>query len=245
MATLQELNAKRWADCKVPADKAAQFKAAADKIMAGKSRYQAVEKLTGVPWWFIGVVHMRESNCNWKGVLHNGQAIVGTGKKTTIVPKGKGPFSTWEDAAVDALTNCAPFAAKNKDWTPGGALTMLEKYNGLGYSSKGIPSPYVWSGTNQYTVGKYIRDGVFSATTVDSQLGCAGILKFLGIFKTGSGGPVVAAGAVVAAGGGVASQVDPTNWPLIAGVTVGIGLTIWLIYSYIQFRRLQNVSVAE
>jgi hypothetical protein len=58
----------------------------------------------------------------------------------------------------------------------GGLLTMLERYNGLGYANKGIPSPYVWSGTDQYKSGKYVRDGVFDANAVDKQLGCAGLL---------------------------------------------------------------------
>jgi hypothetical protein len=72
--------------------------------------------------------------------------------------------------------NCAPFAARNKDWSIGGTLTKLEEYNGLGYASRGRPSPYIWSGTNQYASGKYVRDGVYDPNAVDSQLGCAGLL---------------------------------------------------------------------
>ena len=68
------------------------------------------------------------------------------------VPAGRGPFKSWEDAAVDALVNCSPYAARNKDWSIGGTLTMLEQYNGLGYAARGRPSPYVWSGTDQYLV---------------------------------------------------------------------------------------------
>ncbi len=55
-------------------------------------------------------------------------------------------------------------------------LTELEEYNGLGYASRGVPSPYVWSGTDQYKSGKYVRDGVYDPTAVDSQPGCAGLL---------------------------------------------------------------------
>ena len=54
---------------------------------------------------------------------------------------------------------------------------MLEEYNGLGYASRGKPSPYIWSGTDQYQAGKYVRDGVYDPDAVDSQLGCAGLLK--------------------------------------------------------------------
>jgi lysozyme family protein len=55
-------------------------------------------------------------------------------------------------------------------------LTQLEEYNGLGYAARGVPSPYVWSGTDQYRSGKYVRDGVYDPNAVDSQLGCAGLL---------------------------------------------------------------------
>lgn len=96
--------------------------------------------------------------------------------KSTHVPKGRGPFASFEAAAVDALTNCAPYAARNTDWSVGGLLTMLEQYNGLGYFNRGIPSPYIWSGTDQYTKGKYVADGKFDPNVVDKQLGCAGLI---------------------------------------------------------------------
>ncbi len=80
--------------------------------------------------------------------------------------EGRGPFASFEDAAVDALKNCSPYAAKNTDWSVGGLLTMLEQYNGLGYFNKVLPSPYIWSGTDQY-VSKYVADGVFDPNVVD------------------------------------------------------------------------------
>jgi len=48
--------------------------------------------------------------------------------------------------------------------------------NGLGYAARHLPSPYIWSGTDQYRSGKYVRDGVYDPSVVDSQLGCAGLL---------------------------------------------------------------------
>lgn len=201
---LKELNKQRWDNCRISADNGPRFKSVADRILLYKSRYQAVEKSTGVPWWFIGVTHYRESNLDFNTYLGNGQVL---SKKTTIVPKGRGPFVSWEEGAVDALTNCAPYAAKNKDWSIGSSLELLEKYNGLGYANKGIPSPYLWAGTNQYVRGKYIADGKFSSTTVDKQLGCAGILKFLGVFKST---PTGVASAVAAGGAGAATVAAAT-----------------------------------
>lgn len=228
MTLLQE-NTKRWNNCHVPADKGPAFKKVADRIIANKAIYQEIEKETGVPWWFIGVVHYRESNLDMSTNIANGQAF---NRKTTIVPKGRGPFASFKEAAIDALTNCAPYAAKNKDWTPGGAMTMFEKYNGLGYANKGLPSPYVWAGTDQYASGKYVSDGVYNPNTVDSQLGCAGIVKFLGVYS--NSGAITGGASAIVLGTGAAMAATPSHhWPLIIGIGVlvlaaaGIGYLIW------------------
>ena len=102
-------------------------------------------------------------------------------RETRLVPRGRGPFNSFEEAAHDALVNCAPYAARNKDWSAGGTLALLERYNGLGYFNRGLPSPYIWSGTDQYKKGKYVADGVFNPEAVDKQLGCAGLLMAMGV----------------------------------------------------------------
>lgn len=182
MSNLKQQNQERWNKCKVLASKGPIFASVAQRLSApeAKARYQKVEKITGVPWWFIAVVHEREASQRWDRNIAQGDPW---NKKSVRVPAGRGPFNSWEEAAVDALTNCAPYAARNKDWTPGGALAMLEQYNGLGYASKGLPSPYIWAGTDQYTKGKYVADHVFDPNAVDQQLGCAGLLKFMGVFN--------------------------------------------------------------
>jgi len=50
-------------------------------------------------------------------------------------------------------------------------MAFAESYNGLGYYNKGLVSPYVYSGTNVYTKGKYVVDGKFSSSTIDGQPG--------------------------------------------------------------------------
>jgi lysozyme family protein len=170
-------NAERWA--RALFTRSTQINAQAAKIAANRSRYEFVSKTTGVPWDVIGVIHFRESSNDFRGVLHNGQKIIGTGKKTTLVPKGRGPFSTWEEAAIDALVNCHPHLARNKDWSISTTLDKLEAYNGLGYRNKGLPSPYLWAGTDQYVKGKYVADGKFDPNHVDKQLGVAPILMKL------------------------------------------------------------------
>ncbi len=173
LASLRARNAARWQNAKLT--RGPEFGPVASRLAApaAKARYQAIEAKTGVPWFVIAVTHQRESSQDWSRSLAQGDPW---NKKSTHVPKGRGPFASFEDAAIDALKNCAPYAARNTDWSVGGLLTMLEQYNGLGYFNRSLPSPYIWSGTDQYIKGKYVADGKFDPNVVDKQLGCAGLL---------------------------------------------------------------------
>lgn len=168
---LQRANAQRWAKARLTRN----FSVVARHLVSpdAKSRYQAVSAMTGVPWPAIAVIHERECSQDWTGSLAQGDPW---DRVSVHVPAGRGPFKSWEEAAVDALNNCAPYAGRNEDWSIGRLLTKLEEYNGLGYASRGVPSPYVWSGTDQYRSGKYVRDGVYDPNAIDGQLGCAGLL---------------------------------------------------------------------
>jgi lysozyme family protein len=169
--TLKAANAQRWASARLTWN----FASVAKHLVSldAKSRYQAVAAKTGVPWPAIAVIHERECSQDWTGSLAQGDPW---NRVSVHVPAGRGPFKSWEEAAVDALNNCAPYAGRNKDWSIAGLLTKLEEYNGLGYAARGVPSPYVWSGADQYRSGKYVRDGVYDPHAIDGQLGCAGLL---------------------------------------------------------------------
>lgn len=231
--SLLEQNKIRWQNCHVPADKGPAFASVATRIKAHKPVYDEIEKETGVPWWFTGMVHYRESNLDMNKSLAQGDPW---NKVSTHVPKGRGPFKSFKEAAVDALVNCAPYAARNKDWSAAGALTMFEQYNGLGYYNKGLPSPYVWAGTDQYIKGKYVADGVFDPNAVDQQLGGAGILKFLGVFSKGSSG-AVAAGTIVAAGTGAAVAAPHNYLPWIVGGTFAAALVAFLVFDIFSYNK--------
>jgi lysozyme family protein len=171
LAALKCANAKRWANAKLTRN----FSSAAEHLIspAAKSRYQAVSEKASVPWAVVAVIHERECSQDWALSLAQGDPW---SKVSVHVPAGRGPFKSWEEAAIDALVDCAPYAARNEDWSISGTLTKLEEYNGLGYASRDKASPYIWSGTDQYVSGKYVRDGVYDPEAVDSQLGCAGLL---------------------------------------------------------------------
>jgi murein L,D-transpeptidase YcbB/YkuD len=89
-----------------------------------------------------------------------------------------GHFTSKRAAFYDALVRCAPYAARWKDWSPGGTLTIFEEYNGTGYEQfHKEASPYNWGATDQEEWGKYTADGHWNAHVWDTQLGCAAMLK--------------------------------------------------------------------
>ena len=174
LSRLKAANLARWTVASVVPSLIPLVDSVSHRLVAAKARYQTVEAKTSVPWPVIAVIHERESSQSWAASLAQGDPW---NKVSIHVPRGRGPFSSWEEAAEDALVVCAPYAAKWQDWSIGGALTLLEQYNGLGYASRGIPSPYIWASTDQYHHGKYIADGHFDPDAIDHQIGCAALLK--------------------------------------------------------------------
>jgi lysozyme family protein len=170
MMKLADANARRFAAAVVTRN----VNVLAHNLVAEKARYMVVSIRTGVPWFIIAVIHMRESSQNWTRSLAQGDPW---NEVSVHVPAGRGPFKSWEEAAIDALVNCHPYLARKKDWSLGSALANLEAYNGLGYASRGRPSPYLWAGTSEYVSGKFVRDGVYDAAVVDKQPGCAALIK--------------------------------------------------------------------
>jgi lysozyme family protein len=174
LVALKAANAKRWTACIVNSGNLRIIDGISGRLIAAKERYITVALKTTVPWPVIAVIHERESSQNWLASLAQGDPF---DRVSVHVPKGRGPFPSWEAAAEDALVVCPPHAAKWTDWSMGGALSLLEQYNGFGYANRGIPSPYVWASTNQYSHGKYVADGKFDPNAVDRQIGCAALLK--------------------------------------------------------------------
>ena len=171
-----------WAGLEIRANRLQEARNQANRLLHGKATYQQIESKTGVPWWFVGLCHYRESNFNFDTYLGNGQSLA---RVTTIVPKGRGPFTgpdAFTNGALDAL-RLEGFIGAN-DWGVARTLYRLEGFNGYGYHGKGVNSPYLYGGSNIYGPpeargGKYVADHVFNPGVVDSQLGTAVILKAL------------------------------------------------------------------
>lgn len=166
-------------DIDIDVNRIVELKLIAEFFKKHKERYVAVSVLcNNFPADLLCALHYRESSLRWDACLHNGERILGTGKKTRLVPAGRGPFKTWEEAAVDAIMmKRSLFPA---EWTLANKLAFAEKYNGLGYRKTGELSPYVFAGTNKHDeTGKYVADGKYSSTAPEKQLGVAAILLSL------------------------------------------------------------------
>lgn len=166
--------------CQIKADSAKTVDRLADQIIANEARYRSVADPMGIPWYAVGVIHAMEAGLNFKCHLHNGDPL---SARTVQVPAGRPktgqpPFS-WEDSARDALT--LDKYAQWTDWSIPGILFKWESYNGWGYRNHHpeVKSPYLWSATNHYSSGKYIKDGIWSATAVSKQIGAAALLRRL------------------------------------------------------------------
>jgi len=182
------IHSERYILAKIKPEKMAEVEAVAKKISQNKPRYEAVSLTlaTGMPWWFVAIVHFMEGGGKFTRHLHNGDPLTA---RTVNVPKGrpvlgKAPFS-WEESAIDAIQymegqNRIWRQLKGK-WDLESILQKFEAYNGMGYQKKGLLSPYLYSYTQFYTAGKYVLDGKFDHNAVSKQPGVIPLMKALGV----------------------------------------------------------------
>jgi lysozyme family protein len=147
----------------------------AETLLPYKQRFQAVTAATGVPVLWLMPIWQRE-NPSFEAYFGNGDPLH---EVTTHVPKGRGPFSTWEAGTIDSLE--LDHIALIEGWSWMRMVYQWESWNGFGPRGHGRPSGYVWSGTDQYHGGKFVHDGPdgWSPGTWDKQLGCVAIARAL------------------------------------------------------------------
>jgi lysozyme family protein len=167
-----------WRRMEILPEKRAAVQQIARRLIANRPRYEAVRAGTGVPWHWIAVTHQMESGGNFKTHLHNGDPL---SRRTTHVPAGRplagSPPFAWEQSAKDALQ--LKRLDRITEWSIPRMLYEFERYNGWGYLSKGINTPYLWSYSTLYGRGKYVADGKYDAKAVSSQCGAAVLLNTL------------------------------------------------------------------
>jgi lysozyme family protein len=154
-----------------------------NEIRNKKGFYEIVGKHAAVPWEVVGAIHGLEASFDMNKNLMNGQPWT---QRTTWVPRGHGPWSSWQEAAVAAFELKKREGKLPTDWTLGNTLEFLLKFNGLGYEYRDLVSPYLWAYTNHYANqggSKFVSDGKFSRSAVSLQVGAALMLKELGYGK--------------------------------------------------------------
>ncbi|MDZ8053681.1 MAG: hypothetical protein RMX68_007875 [Aulosira sp. ZfuVER01] len=174
-----------WNSCEIKPENLNQTQEIVAQIGLNRPRYQGLQQKINVPWYFIAVIHNMESSLLFTRHLHNGDSLK---KRTINVPSGR-PIAkpingweagyTWEESAIDALT--LKEFDQVKDWSLAAQLWQLERYNGFGHRQyhPEVLTPYLWSGTNLYSKGKYKSDGKWDANAVSVQIGIAALLKIL------------------------------------------------------------------
>lgn len=173
--------AAQIAAMKINPDRIKELDEVCDGLLEQRSAYEALSNATPhkTPVAFLMAIAYREMDGNTHCYLGNGQSLA---YRTTLVPSGRGPWlqpypKNFVAGGLDALRldgvdavvmNSLPIAAYES-----------ETLNGFGYMNRGLPSPYVFGGTNIQKPGKYTSDGNFDAEVMDNQLGTLAIIQRL------------------------------------------------------------------
>src|ERR1041384_4139469 len=80
--------------------RAQETNATASRLLRYVPRYRDVSASRGVQGLLLGTRNNRDSDAYRKHCLGNGEPLT---RVTRLVPKGRGPFSSWEAGAKDAL----------------------------------------------------------------------------------------------------------------------------------------------
>lgn len=148
-----------------------------DRMFKYRDRYLAVEMATRCPKEVIMVIHAMEASLDFSCHLANGDSLK---YKTISVPVGlpvtdhPGPY-TWEEGAIAAINYDKMNRTKLGDISY--LLYRLEGFNGYGYLKMNLNSPYLWSGSNHYVKGKFVKDHQYDPNFISRQIGAAILLK--------------------------------------------------------------------
>lgn len=136
--------------------------------------YAQVSRITGVPESWMAASFEREASSDF--LLSPAQGDPWHAR-SRHVPKNRGPFDSWQAAAVDAyrLNGLDRIGAPNWSWAM--ACFEGELFNGFGYRDwHHVRTPYLWGWTTAQQPGKYEADGVFNASKTDAQPGIIPIM---------------------------------------------------------------------
>lgn len=154
-------------------------------VYVDQGRYDEACLKSGVPVVVAAASFEREASSNFHLSPAQGDPLW---EKSVHVPRGLGPYidahnpnlddwkRAWGHAAADAYHIDRLDQVGSINWSWERACFEEELFNGFGPRYHGKNSGYLWAGTNIYTGGKYIADGVWSASAIDSQLGVVPVM---------------------------------------------------------------------
>lgn len=175
--TLADDYRQRYARAQLRPERLEALTATARTMASHAQRYRQTTDPIGVPWYVLAIIHQLE---------HSGRFTTALDVQDPIdTPPGQTPqdgtitADQWDATALHELTRNG--FDRWTDWTLPGVLYKLERFNGMGYRTlpEPIPSPYLWSYTDQYQRGKFVRANQYSPTTVSQQPGAAALLRRL------------------------------------------------------------------
>lgn len=268
-AAHDETYATLWDGANIKPARKTEVERIADRIIANRGIYESIEAETKVPWYWQGPVHYRESSLNFQRHLHCGDPLTA---RTVHVPKGRPktgtPPFTFKESAVDALTMDGHKLNLVPRWSVERCLYEHERYNGFGYMRKGINSAYVFGATTKQMAGKYVADGKWNASVMDTQLGTAAIMKAIAAkcpdvaerLKDREANPPgevlkeatknhrrTVTGSVAGSAGGGASTVQPDKHdaiisPVVGYTVMGIGIAVTLVAAVLWAKRVNLIK---
>lgn len=175
----------RWERLKPTERGIVEARAEIASLRTFRARYNEVEILTRVPWYLVGLIHVREAGRppNFHAWIHNGDPMFNHNKmpvQTVHIPRHRPPDPnvSWEAGAFDAfqlegLTGIPTWPPERCGWA-------AEKMNGFGYRDfHRIPSPYLYGLSSEQLPGKYTEDGMYDSSKMDEQLGVLTCLKLI------------------------------------------------------------------
>ena len=141
------------------------------RIIKHKERYRHIAAELKIPICLVPLIETKEMGSKvgkFSAYIGNGQPW---NKKTTVVPKNKGPFKSWEAGVRDAVKQEG--LDKVDFWDEPRLLFELESYNGWGYHYRKKESAYLWSKTLPHGLktGQFVRDHVYSSTAIPKNIG--------------------------------------------------------------------------
>lgn len=145
-------------------------------VFVKQGRYAEVSAQLGIPQIFIATSFERESSSNFNDSPAQGDPWR---NRSVNVPRGRGPFASWKDAALDAYRLDGLDKVGESYWTWPRFCYEGELFNGFGYRGHGVYSPYDWAGSTVYVRSKYTGDGVFDPNAIDHQLGIVPVARLM------------------------------------------------------------------